>query len=617
MAIAQTVMLTVAVGVGAAAIAVDTGLMYNARSELQTVADAAALAAAADLGLSSNAVSSARDTAASYALKNAVTGTGLTIDKNADVVFGHATVNSATGKYTFNANQLPYDSVQVTARRSPTAEDGPVHLLFGKMIGSQSVSISASATAMLVPRDIAVVIDLSGSMNDDSELRHYKSFPSESDPTVWRPGVQVNSKDIWTALPTSLGRTGILNGANPASPGALATNNNQPCSGSGAPHAVGGNPDTGAEPAGGSANPMGPRWGWMTAWGSELLLGSYAPSTDWGLYYIPQSQVTTNADVIENLTTAGYSSAERTALASKNYDSNSTYYRNRVRVMLGLAGWKSGKSGGKYTGTGNGDDRVDSSELTQALTFPYGSGASWDDYVKYAASSTTEMAQTDGTFRYRYGLKSVVNYVLEKYCSNSVAPDLAATPEQPVQSVKDAVQAMTDTVAALQSLDQMSLEIFAQTGRHEINLTGTLQSIPDRLNVMQSNHYDSVTNIGGGLDKAISELTSSRARPAAAKVIVLMTDGKPNVDSSNNYVGDNAPSALSWTYDRAALAASKNMTIYTVSVGGDADRTVTQTVATTGNGQEFFAGGTPDQYMPQLQAIFTLLGGKRPVQLIN
>lgn len=616
MAIAQTAMITTVIGGAVAAIAIDTGLMYNARAELQTVADAAALAAAAELGGSGDVQAAARAMAASYADKNAVSGNGLTIDPANDVVFGKAVLNTTTSKYTFSPNQTPYDSLQVTARRSATAADGPVQLLFGKLVGKQSAAVSATAVAMLVPRDIAVSIDLSGSMNDDSELRHYKSFPSESDPTLYRPGVQVNTKDIWTSLPESDGKNGILNGASPSSPGSASANANQPANGSSNPKVVGGHPDTGSEPSGGSSNPKGPRWGWMTAWGSALTLDVYTATSDWGQYYIPQYVTTTDSDVIENLTTSGYSSSERSALVSSANDSNATYYRNRVRVMLGLAGWKSGKSGGKYTGTGNGDNKVDSSELTQAVAYPYG-GGSWDDYIKYASSSTSEMAQTDGNLRYRFGLKSVVNYFLEKYSSNSDTPKLASTPEQPLQAVKDAVQAMTDTIESMQSLDQMSLEVFAQTGRHEVNLSTSLQGVPSRLHQMQSNHYDSVTNIGGGLDKAITELRSSRARGAAAKVIVLMTDGKPNVDSSNNYVGDGASSAVNWCTNRATLAASYNMTIYTVGVGSDCDTNICQQIASIGKGQFYYAGGTPDEYMPEILEIFETLGGKRPVQLIK
>src|SRR5205823_2354452 len=112
------------------------------------------------------------------------------------------------------------------------------------------------------------------------------------------------------------------------------------------------------------------------------------------------------------------------------------------------------------------------------------------------------------------------------------------------------------------------------------------------LSAMQASHYDSGTNIGGGLDMSINELQSARARPFAQKVIIMMTDGKPNCDQNNNYVGDTDPSATTWAYNRAHYAADNHMTLYTVAVGADADRSITQAIASMGRGQEFAASGT-------------------------
>src|SRR5262249_14562275 len=157
----------------------------------------------------------------------------------------------------------------------------------------------------------AVVIDLSGSMNDDSELRHFWTFPSESDPNVSRPAVQVNLKDIWTNWPTSKGANGVANGSNAGTPVSPPTaNNSQPSNGTRVPQTTAGYPDaTTNEPSGGSTNAAGPRWGWMTYWGSDLVLNNYDPTTDKGLYYIPSGSTTTDSRVVSNVATNGYSSA--------------------------------------------------------------------------------------------------------------------------------------------------------------------------------------------------------------------------------------------------------------------------------------------------------------------
>jgi len=617
----QTAVFGSLVGVGAMALTVDTGMLFNARGELQSAADAAALAAALQLGSGTSATANAAAQAASVAAKNKVKGTPAFVDAN-DLVFGHAVLVGS--KYQFQPGVTPYDAVKVTVRRDGSSGNKPrVPLIFGGAYSSTGASITASATAMLVPRDIAVVFDLSGSMNDDSEMRHYKNFASEVQGT--RPAVQINLKDIWTALPSSSGRAGIRNGSSPSTPPTTPTaGENQPSVGASVPHSVKGNPDPNEEPASGSGNPAGPRWGWMTDWGTPLTLGAYNPSTDWGLYYIPRSSTTTASDIVSNLSENGYSSAERTALLSGSNDSNFTYYTNRVTVLLGLAGWKSGKSGGKWSGTGNGDDKVDSGELTQTRSWPW-SGGSWSDYISYVSANNTQMYYTDSSLRYRYGIKTLVNYLLERQASHSSCPDLADAPEMPIRSAKDAVQTMIDLIVSLDTQDHVSLEVFATSSRHEVNLTipssgqslaSALQVVPATLYERQAGHYDSTTNIGAGLNQGLIELTGPRARSAAAKVIILLTDGKPNVGSGNM-----SPEAYS--INRATAAANSNITIYCVGLGGDADPDLLHSIADIGGGQYFYADSAPDpitgqpQYVSQLNAIFNELGGKRPVRLID
>jgi Flp pilus assembly protein TadG len=589
------------VGVGVAALAVDTGLMFAARQELQNAADSAALAAASQLGTAGDATAAAVQEAAQFAAYNKVDGDGSDL-LDADVVLGHATL--VNDKYEFQPNTLPHDAVQVTIRRDATAADGPVSLLFAKSFGAQSTDLTASAIAMLVPRDIAVVIDLSGSMNDDSELRHYKQFDSEIAGEPDRAGVQINLRDIWCAL----------NGPAPAQPYVP-----------GLPSQTEYSADT------------GPTWGEMNTWGDDVILGSYNPTTDPGLLYLKKTVTCTATSVSSQLLTRGYKNTSSSSPSTmkeldcimKGTKDNeySNNFKNRTKVILGLAEWRSGKSNSKYGHNvgGDGDDKVEDSELTAALSYPSGmSGGSWDDYLTYV-SGTSEMTSTDSNLRYRYGLKTFVNYLMEKRSKNSHTPQLAGAPEMPLRSVKDAVQSLIDTIVELDTQDHCSLEIFATTGQHEIDLTtpdsgeslaDALQEIPDTLYLRQAGHYDSTTCIGCGLDEGLSELSSVRARAAAAKVMILMTDGKPNI----------APGGASpdqYCIDQANAAKELGVTLYTVGVGADVAQELLQEVADIGNGEYFFADSAPDPstglplYVTQLQEIFETLGGKRPVRLIN
>ena len=621
----QTVMFGSAVGVGMAALAVDTGLMYSSKAELQNAADAAALAAASQLGTTTDAQAMAGAEAAAFSSLNKVAGNYSDLMQS-DVVFGHAVLNGT--KFDFNPGDLPYDAVRVTLRRDQTAADGPVSMLFGKALGVEGANLQASATAMLTPRDISIVIDLSGSMNDDTELRHYKDFASETSGT--RPGVKVNLEDVWLALPCQKGNNGVGNGIDPAPPGNPSNYNDQPGTGPGSPNSQGGNTSPGADPSpGGGCG--GPRWGWMTGFGNTITVGSYTPVGDPGFYYIPRYSTTTQADIVANLTEAGYSSAERTALLSGSSDSSTTNYKNRVKVLLGLAGWKSKKSGGKYNGgPGNGNDTVDNNELTQQASWSF-AGGSWDDYFNYIMSGSTQMTATDSNFRYRYGIKTVVNYLLEKQANKDSCPELQDAPEMPLKSVKDAVQSMIDIIVSMETQDHVSLETFAQYGYHEVDLPdattsselyAALAEIPATLNQRQAGHYTSITNIGAGMQKGIQELTSPRARTSAAKVIIILTDGKPNTNSSGGSVGNDAPEAVNWALDQADEAKESGITVYTIGVGGDVNADLCEQMASEPEFY-FYADSSPDpqtgspMYVTQLQEIFNTLGTKRPVRLIQ
>lgn len=599
--ITQAVIFGSAVGVGMAALAVDTGLMYAAKQELQSAADAAALAAASQLGGTPNAQASAQIEATVFASLNRVAGDDAELLQS-DVVFGHATMNG--DRYEFHANDQPFDAVRVTLHRDASVSDGPVSLLFGRALGVDGAEMRAAATAMLVPRDIALVIDLSGSMNDDSELRHSKSFPSEIAGQPDRSPVQINLRDVWCAL----------NGPVPNRPymPGLPTQTQY-------------------------AGDSGPTYGQMNTWGSQVVLGQYDATTDPGLVYLKKTVNCTASSVTSQLTSRNYKTAassspstmsEMDCLMKGTKDgSYSNNFKNRAKVILGLAEWRSGKSNSKYGHNvgGDGDDLVEDSELTAQLSYPSGmSGGSWDSYLSFVAG-TSKMSETDPNLQYRYGLKTFVNYLLEKQNSNSRTPQLVGCPELPLTSVKDAVQALIDTIVDLETQDHCSLEVFATTGKHEVNLVtpaggeslaAVLQAIPDTLYQRQAGHYDSTTCIGCGFEKAVAELTSSRARSAAAKVIVLLTDGKPNVSAS----GD-SPEAYATA--RAQQAADMGMTIYTIGVGGDANDGFLEEIAALGHGEFFFADNAPDavtgqpMYVTQLREIFEALGGKRPVRLIK
>ena len=145
---------------GMVAFSVDLGYIGVVRTQLQAAADAAALAAA---GSSSQGAAGMVAAAQQFASANMAAGRPIQLSAS-DVQFG--TWDAATR--TFNTTNQVATAVKVTVRTDDN-NGGATGLFFGRLLGVNSVDQRASAVAAFNPRDIAFVVDLSGSMNDDTE----------------------------------------------------------------------------------------------------------------------------------------------------------------------------------------------------------------------------------------------------------------------------------------------------------------------------------------------------------------------------------------------------------------------------------------------------------------
>ena len=166
------------------ALSVDTGRIVLTEAEMQNAVDAASLAAAqeitaavhaagqgsgsANIDANSIAVAAARVMAQEVAAAN-----NVYIDPATDVRFGKRRYDESSDSWPIIWDESPYNVVQVSARRTDadaTAPDGQFPLAFGWAVGRSQVPIQTSATAFVEARDLVVVLDFSGSMNDDSSL---------------------------------------------------------------------------------------------------------------------------------------------------------------------------------------------------------------------------------------------------------------------------------------------------------------------------------------------------------------------------------------------------------------------------------------------------------------
>lgn len=155
-------MLMVIVSLG-----VDIARMHLTRSELRTANDAAARAAVVEIGVSEN-VEAAKNAAIAIAARNQVAGTGLTLEAD-QVAIGHAELQPS-GSFQFTQGGPFLTSARVTGARDANSKDGPVSLLFGPMFGVEQFSTGSASAATQTHRDIALVLDVSGSMKNDGKF---------------------------------------------------------------------------------------------------------------------------------------------------------------------------------------------------------------------------------------------------------------------------------------------------------------------------------------------------------------------------------------------------------------------------------------------------------------
>jgi hypothetical protein len=570
-----------------AALTIDVGVMYTAKADLQRAADSAALAAVARLGFAKpgdDPIARARQTAKEFVQKNQCLRETVTIADN-DIVFGHIAIHPVTRQVTFTASNVTPDAARVTVRKTKASPNGALQLYFARIFGIQNWDVQASATACLLPRDIAIVADMSRSHSFDTMLQHARM-------------TSVAMYDLWDKFPGGIGdATSVW----PEDPSTL--------------------------PADQLAMRAGPAWGYFKdiGFGTKTIDSNYRPNDDPGLVKLPSGANWSNAQLRTAIQNRGYSAAEVNAIMSGANDSNS--YANRVAVALGLATWNSGMAGGAWSTKGmtnpkgNNNTRIESGEIQWTERFgsrtAADSGAIWTQYINnYVAAGNSEMANANSDYRYQFGIKTFLDFLQSQRSSYAATPELSLAPQQPMQAVKDAVNELTHTVYNLRGFDRMSLEIYGTQGRHELDLSDDLLSISDRLNGMQAGHYDPSTNMGAGMLRGIEELTSSRSNPSSKKIMFLLTDGYANVGcdgcTKNDPIG-----GKNYAISMAHQAANAGIQIFAVSVGVDSDQALMDQIAQITGGKHFHAGGTVDQYTAQLEDIFKELGGMRAASLVE
>ena len=125
-------------------------------------------------------------------------------------------------------------------------------------------------------------------------------------------------------------------------------------------------------------------------------------------------------------------------------------------------------------------------------------------------------------------------------------------------------------------VEHVTLVTYSNSATRDQNLTADYSTILTAMDSYTTSLCAGSTNIGGGIYEAINALSSATyMRPWAAKVIVVLTDGRHNTGSSPE--------------GAATTAFDAGITVYTITFSAEADQARMQTVAENGGGKHFHA----------------------------
>ncbi len=667
------------------AFSVDTGIMVLTRTRMQNTVDAAALAAANEIGYAVEHAGSNVSNITEYAqaqarLKAQSLGTlnGIHIDPELDVRFGRWTTNQSSGVSSIEWDVSPANAVQVKARRTEadtSQPDGKLATLFAGIIGSSSVSIQVEATAYIESRDIALVLDFSSSMNDDSSY----DVLGERD----RTALDVNMEEIYNQLdavrdlgtmtftPAWFQRT-VTSGSKNGTATFKKTSIDLATS-----HAMSSvvlrytDNNTDTRTVTGTSTTLTSTGSKTINKATVTIPGTLAPATGSGTSSGKTATVAFNNNTNNNISVTTTSSMTEIRL---NYaggtNTTSTFSGTTSRTVTGSGLYVSSvrvKMGTTYVTVNNpAGTSAPSSFASTTLVFeettaniqsflglgsvayPWGSG-SWSEFISYCQSDS--QISSAGHAR-KYGGACLVNYLLRNKYTYASCSDLWRTSHYPFHSVKQGGQLFCSFLGDLGFGDEVGAVSYDVNSRREevlnydgfnINLSanpisGDFTSVSDIIGHRQAAHYSSNTNIGAGIYCGRQMLDASK-RAGTRPTMLVMTDGLPTAQDSGwtfpsnwdwdalfDYDGDGhrdyftTNSNAKYGLMRAKEAVDAGYTIHTMTVGMGGDPTYMEAIAHLGGGITITVPG--DQTVAEMEAD-VLIGFQKiaafvpPARLVN
>lgn len=555
---------------GMLAFSVDTGYMFTMQTQLQRSVDAAALAGA---GALVDGQEQAQASVVEYLVRNPVGSAGLTkaadesleyriqeflahFGEELEIEMGHwnpDAIDPATGRAGLLelSNELPSTiGVRMTYPNQ--------NLFFGRLLGRNHFNVSAQSVAMYQPRDIVLVLDLSGSMNDDSEFKSISTFG--------RDFIESNLLTMYQQLGSPTYGTLEFEPQ-------YATVVGQPPQYSSQPQIE------------------------VEYRNHEVRVESTKPLSRVVLRFSNNNNQTFSS-------LSGYSGT------FKGSGSNKNKTIERVTVRSGSNG-----SGEVFDfSSGNITNVIKKSFGLNNVPYPYNSG-NWNSFIDYARSSSGQ--NKNAGYRYKFGHMNLINYWLEQKPSNYETADLWKVNAQPITAVKNSVDVFMDYIREVDTNDRVGLAVYNASngnGKLESPLSHDFDAVAAIAMQRQAGHYHDYTNIGAGMEAARAELAAN-GRPGAFKMIVLMTDGLANWVNG----GYNEYQAVQYVLSEANAAADSHYPILTISLGAGADAGLMNQVAYITKGRHFNipGGQTVEEYSEELLQVFREIADSRPLKIVK
>jgi Mg-chelatase subunit ChlD len=174
-----------------------------------------------------------------------------------------------------------------------------------------------------------------------------------------------------------------------------------------------------------------------------------------------------------------------------------------------------------------------------------------------------------------------------------------------IDDLKEAVQLFFGIMATSTKQDQVGLVIYSTDAELRSALTFDYPAVNK---IVQAEKADGWTNIGDAMKLARKEIEKN-GRPAAQKMMVVMTDGHTNKPDDKD--------PKKWVLHQADKSAEDGIELVTISFGLNPDKQLMEDVANKSPGYHFLVAGNVKQQEEEIKKVFMSIANNRTTVLVQ